>query len=133
MKQFTACIAKLLLWLPLTGVPLAHAELPMIGGATLHCVRSATLLRCTDSQGGYYGMAQRGNDLFLRGFDAGSGLTWAQTTTRHGRLHFFTGLSSDGNVWSGLARPFGWDVITRFSTSSGGQGRLSCNRLKGCD
>ena len=98
MKQLTTCIAKLLLWLPLTGVPLAHAELPMIGGATLHCVRSATLLRCTDNQGGYYGMAQRGNDLFLRGFDAGSGLTWAQTTTRHGRLHFFTGLSSDGNV-----------------------------------
>ncbi|WP_409277201.1 hypothetical protein [Pseudomonas defluvii] len=74
-----------------------------------------------------------GNTGRLRGFDAGSGLTWAQTTTRHGRLHFFTGLSSDGSVWAGLARPFGWNVITRFSTSSGGQGRLSCNRLKGCD
>lgn len=127
-------------WLPLmllatllSGVSLVRAEIPVLTSTAVHCTHSAALLRCNDGRGGYYGMARLGDDLFLRGYDAASGLSWAQTSTRFGRVQFFSGVSDDGNVWIGMTRQFGWNIISRFSTSGGERGRVSCNRLKGCD
>lgn len=111
----------------------ARAEIPVLFENVSKCTRSATLLHCVDGRGSYYAMAQSGNDLLLRGYDATSGLSWRQTSTRFGRIHFFSGMSSDGKVWVGKTRRFGWNVISRFSTSDGDRGRVSCNRLKGCD
>lgn len=133
MKGIFRLLSPLLLALSMVGSADVKAEIPPLSGPAPECTRSATILHCKDGLGGYYGIAQRGSDLFLRGYDAASGLSWAQTNTRLGRFQFFSGASSDGNVWVGMTRQFGWNVISRFSTSSGDRGRVSCNRLKGCD
>jgi len=78
-------------------------------------------------------MAQHGKDLLLRGQDGASGVYWVQTNSEYGRLQFFSGISSDGKVWSGISRRFGWNQISRFSTSDGQNNRLSCNRISGCE
>jgi hypothetical protein len=111
----------------------ASAGIPLLFTASIRCLRSATLLVCTDKQGSYYGISQRGSDILIRGYDAPSKKFWAQTSTRYGRLNIFTGLSSDGQVWFGSSKRLGWNIISRFSTSSGDRGKVSCNRLKGCD
>ncbi|WP_236614285.1 hypothetical protein [Stutzerimonas azotifigens] len=126
-------LALLLFGVSLMNTSAARAEIPVLSSFINPCTRSAMLLHCKDGRGGYYGVAQWGNDMFLRGHDGGSGLSWAQTNTRFGRVQFFSGVSSDGNVWVGRTRLIGWNAISRFSTSSGDQGRISCNRLKGCD
>lgn len=123
----------LMLVASLSGLSCAYAEVPVLSGAQVHCTRSAMLMHCTYGQEGYYAFEQRGNNLWLRGHDAATGLSWAQTNTRFGRVQFFTGQSSDGNVWVGLSRQIGWTSVSRFSTSSGDRGRVSCNRLTGCD
>jgi len=107
-------------------LPAAQAAAPAA------CVYSDRLLRCTDGEGGYYALAQQGQELLLRGLDGGSGLYWVQTNSQYGKWQFFTGLSSDGKVWTGLSRRFGWNQISRFSTSDGQKSRLSCNRISGC-
>ncbi|MDT3721686.1 hypothetical protein [Pseudomonas oryzihabitans] len=122
-------LAAALLMMPLGFV---QAAIPSLK-PTASCVRSAFLLHCRDGQGGWYGVAVQGNDTLMRGFDAASGLTWAQTSTRLGRLQFFSGLSSDGNLWLGRTRQLGWNVISRFSTSQGDRARTSCNRVAGCE
>ena len=83
--------------------------------------------------GGWYGVAVQGNDTLMRGYDPVSGLSWAQTSTRLGRMQFFSGLTSDGNLWLGRTRQLGWNVISRFSTSQGDRARTSCNRVAGCE
>ncbi|ACO79092.1 hypothetical protein AvCA_29230 [Azotobacter vinelandii CA] len=133
MANTVRLLPSLFLSLSLSGIAPAGAEIPVLSGVAVRCTRSATLLHCDDGRGGHYGMARRGNDLFLRGYDAASGLFWAQTSTRFGRVQFFSGVSSDGNLWIGMSRQLGWNVISRFSTSAGDRGRVSCNRLKGCD
>ena len=112
----------------------AYAEIPRLDVlASANCVRSATLLHCDDGHGGYYGMALQGNDIFLRGHDGVTGLSWAQTSTSLGRVQLLGGISSDGNIWYGVSRSFGWNVISRISSSSGERSRVTCNRVKGCD
>ena len=112
----------------------AHAEIPRLDGlASANCVRSATLLHCDDGHGGYYGMALQGNDVLLRGHDGVTGLSWAQTSTNFGRVQLLGGISSDGNIWYGVSRSFGWNIISRISSSSGERSRVTCNRVKGCD
>ena len=124
----------LLTTLPLFLLPtLSQAALPIPLGPLPHCTRSATLMHCNDGQGGFYGMAIQGNDLYLRGHDGLTGLGWAQTSTRFGRLLLLSGISGDGTVWFGFGRRMGWNVLNRLSTSAGDRIRLSCNRLKGCD
>lgn len=110
----------------------AQAAIPSLKPANT-CVRSAFLLRCQDGQGGWYAVAVQGSDTLMRGFDPASGLSWAQTSTRLGRLQFFSGLTSDGEVWLGRTRQLGWNVISRFSTSQGDRARTSCNRVAGCE
>ncbi|MEH3024096.1 MAG: hypothetical protein PGN19_15335 [Pseudomonas oryzihabitans] len=111
---------------------IAQAAIPSLKPAN-SCVRSAFVLRCQDGQGGWYGLTVQGNDTLMRGFDAASGRSWAQTSTRLGRLQFFSGLTSDGQVWLGRTRQLGWNVISRFSTSQGDRARTSCNRVAGCE
>jgi len=120
MKRLILCLTLL--------IPAAYAAPP-----EPVCIYSDQLLRCSDGAGGYYSMAQRGKDLFLRGQDGASGIYWAQTNSGYGRLQFFSGISSDGKVWSGISRRFGWNQISRFSTSDGQNNRLSCNRVSGCE
>ena len=110
----------------------AEAAIPSLKPANT-CVRSAFVLRCQDRQGGWYAVEVQGNDTLMRGFDPVSGLTWAQTSTRLGRLQFFSGFTSDGQVWLGRTRQLGWNVISRFSTSQGDRARTSCNRVAGCE
>lgn len=104
----------------------------MLPGDAMRCTRSATLLNCTDRFGNHYGIAQQGSDTLMRGFDAISGHTWAQTSTTYGRLQLFTGVSSDGQLWVGSSRRIGWNVVGRLSSSSGERDRVNCNRLSGC-
>jgi len=110
----------------------AQAAIPSLTPANA-CVRSAFILRCQDRQGGWYAVAVQGNDTLMRGYDPGSGLSWAQTSTRLGRLQFFSGLTNDGNLWLGRTHQLGWNVISRFSTSQGDRARTSCNRVSGCE
>lgn len=109
----------------------AHAAFTLPGDA-MGCTRSATLLNCTDRFGNHYGIAQRGNDTLMRGFDAISGQTWAQTSTTYGRLQLFTGVASNGELWVGSSRRIGWNVVSRFSSSNGERERVNCNRMMGC-
>ncbi|WP_411269324.1 hypothetical protein [Phytopseudomonas dryadis] len=104
----------------------------MLPGDAMQCVRSASVLNCTDRFGNHYGIVQRGNDTLMRGFDAISGQTWAQTSTTYGRLQLFTGISSSGELWVGSSRRIGWNVVSRFSSSQGERDRVSCNRISGC-
>jgi len=119
---------SLMLWFVFL-IPSAYSASPEQAA----CVYSDQLLRCTDGAGGYYAMAQRGKDLLLRGQDGPSGIYWLQTNSQYGRLQFFIGISSDGKVWSGISKRFGWNQISRFSTSDGQDNRLSCNRVSGCE
>jgi len=116
-----------ILWLGLLALPIITLASEPV------CIYSDRLLRCTDGAGGYYAMAQQGKDLLLRGQEGASGIYWVQTNSEYGRLQFFSGLSSDGKVWSGISRRFGWNQISRFSTSDGQNNRLSCNRISGCE
>lgn len=116
--------------------PLVRAEgsapLPFPGLAPAACAWSATVLACMQHDGSHYSIATLGRDTYLRGFDAASGQDWAQTGTRYGTLTFFSGVSSDGQVWVGSSRGIGWTHISRLSSSSGGQAKLSCGRVSGC-
>lgn len=125
----TGLLSSALLLMPASFV---QAAIPSLTPANT-CVRSAFVLRCQDGRGGWYGVAVQGNDTLMRGYDPVSGLSWAQTSTRLGRLQFFSGLTSDGNLWLGRSRQLGWNVISRFSTSQGDRGRTSCNRVAGCE
>lgn len=120
----------------LLAAPLAHAEgtapLPFPGMTTAACAWLANVLACMERDGSHYSVATLGHDTYLRGFDAGSGLDWAQTGTRYGKITFFSGVSSDGQVWIGSSRGIGWTSISRFSSSSGGQAKLNCGRVSGC-
>ncbi len=111
--------------------PAAHSDIPTVMPPA-HCVRSATVLACADERGNHYSVATVGADITVAGFDARSQQRWVQTTTRHGALYLFSGLTSSGQVWIGVSRKVGWNVLSRVSSSSGEQGRLSCNRLSGC-
>jgi hypothetical protein len=122
-------LLSLALVLPLQS---AQAVIPSLKPANT-CVRSAFVLRCQDGQGGWYGVMVQGNDTLMRGYDPVSGLSWSQTSTRLGRLQFFSGLTSDGNLWLGRTHQLGWNVISRFSTSQGDRARTSCNRVAGCE
>ena len=128
----TAALAALLLALP----PLVQAEgnapLPFPGMAPAACAWLANVLACMERDGSHYSVATLGRDTYLRGFDASSGLDWAQTGTRYGKITFFSGVSSDGQVWIGSSRGIGWTNISRFSSSSGGQAKLNCGRVSGC-
>lgn len=101
-------------------------------GDAMRCTRSATLLNCADRFGNHYGIAQRGNDTLMRGFDTISGQTWAQTSTTYGRLQLFTGVASNGELWVGSSRRIGWNVVSRLSSSNGERERVNCNRMMGC-
>lgn len=128
----TALLASSLL----LAAPLAHAEgaapLPFPGMATAACAWLANVLACMERDGSHYSVATLGRDTYLRGFDAASGLDWAQTGTRYGKTTFFSGVSSDGQVWIGSSRGIGWTSISHLSSSSGGQAKLNCGRVSGC-
>jgi len=109
-----------------------QAEIPILSSQRMHCTRSATLLHCSDGRGSFYAVAQQGNQFYLRGFDARSGLSWAQTLTRLGRIQYFAGASSDFNLWTGSGRRIGWNQVNSFTTGDGERGQVSCNRLRGC-
>lgn len=116
--------------------PFAHASgsapLPFPGEEPAHCAWSATVLACMDDSGNLYSVATQGHDTYLRGVEASSGRRWAQTGTRYGSLTFFSGVASDGQVWVGTSRGIGWTNISRFSSSTGDSGRLTCGRVSGC-
>ncbi|PWU29423.1 hypothetical protein DK254_14895 [Pseudomonas sp. RW407] len=116
--------------------PLAQAAgeppLPFPGLPPAACAWLANVLACMDRDGSHYSVATLGHDTYLRGFDAASGQRWAQTGTRYGRLTFFSGVSSDGQVWVGSSRGIGWTHVSRLSSSSGGQAKLTCGRVSGC-
>lgn len=107
----------------------AHGQ---VATAPADCTRSATLLACRDAAGNSYSVATVGTTLYLRGYEAASQRHWVQTSSRYANLTFFTGLASDGEAWVGYSRKVGWTTINRFSSSSGGAGRFTCNRLGGC-
>ncbi|MCP1621742.1 hypothetical protein [Pseudomonas nitroreducens] len=114
----------------------AHASgqlpIPFPGEAPARCAWSANVLACMDDSGNLYSVATLGRDTYLRGFEARSGRHWAQTGTRYGSLTFFSGVTSDGQVWVGTSRGIGWTNISRFSSSSGDSARLTCGRVSGC-
>lgn len=97
-----------------------------------NCTRSANLLACSDGSGNYYSVATVGKTVYLRGFEADSRRTWAQTNSRYGQLTFFTGLASDGESWVGYSRRVGWTTINRFASSGGSKGSFTCARVGGC-
>lgn len=122
-----------LLCLPISFASVAgQPPLPFPGEAPAACAWSARVLACMDTQGNYYSVATQGHDTYLRGFDAASGQRWAQTGTRFGSLTFFTGITSDGQIWAGTSRGIGWTSVSRLSSSSGGRARLTCGRVSGC-
>ncbi|WP_374441357.1 hypothetical protein [Pseudomonas panipatensis] len=109
-----------------------EAPLPFPGMPPAACAWLANVLACRDSKGNDYSVATLGRDTYLRGFDADSGRRWAQTGTRYGRITFFSGVSSDGQIWTGSSQGIGWTSVSRLSSSSGGQARLTCGRVSGC-
>ncbi|KAF1054602.1 MAG: hypothetical protein GAK43_00793 [Stenotrophomonas maltophilia] len=109
-----------------------NLPLPFPGLAPAACAWLASVLACQQGDGSQYSVATQGPDTFLKGFDAASGVRWAQTGTRYGRITFFTGVTSDGQVWAGSSRGIGWTSRSRLSSSSGGQARLTCGRVSGC-
>jgi hypothetical protein len=111
----------------------AVAEIPILKKSTMRCLRSAQLMACADKLGTHYTVALQGSDTFIRGYDAATGQSWAQTGTRFGPVQFLSGVSSNGQLWIGSNRRVGWTAITRLSTSDGDQARLMCNRLSGCN
>ncbi|HBP0106837.1 TPA: hypothetical protein L5P33_003593 [Pseudomonas aeruginosa] len=120
------CLALLLL------APAAQAQGFLPGARPAECAYLRTVLACMDRLGNHYSVATGGNDTWLRGYDAASGRRWAQTNTRYGRLTFFSGIASDGEIWVGLSRNIGWTSISRLSSSSGQRQRLTCGRVSGC-
>ncbi len=124
--------ARLLLLYGLLSHGTAWATGLALPKAATQCTRSATLMQCHDLMGNYYSMALMGRTVFLRGHDAVRGLSWAQTSSSTGQGQVFCGFSSDGQVWIGRTRKIGWNVLGRFSSSTGTRGQTSCNRLKGC-
>jgi hypothetical protein len=96
------------------------------------CTRSATLLACVDVQGNRYSVASAGKTMYLRGYESTQQRSWAQTNSRYGSLTFFTGLSSDGEVWIGYVQKIGWTTISRVSTSNGDKTKVTCDRVTGC-
>ncbi|WP_457931849.1 hypothetical protein ACT51I_28680 [Pseudomonas aeruginosa] len=111
------CLALLLL------APAAQAQGFLPGTRPAECAYLRTVLACMDRLGNHYSIATGDNDTWLRGYDAASGRRWAQTNTRYGRLTFFSGIASDGEIWVGLSR---------LSSSSGQRQRLTCGRVSGC-
>ncbi|MEG6660185.1 hypothetical protein V2A87_49505, partial [Pseudomonas aeruginosa] len=107
------CLALLLL------APAAQAQGFLPGTRPAECAYLRTVLACMDRLGNHYSVATGGNDTWLRGYDAASGRRWAQTNTRYGRLTFFSGIASDGEIWVGLSRNIGWTSVSRLSSSSG--------------
>lgn len=120
------CLALLLL------APAAQAQGFLPGTRPAECAYLRTVLACMDRLGNHYSVATGGNDTWLRGYDAASGRRWAQTNTRYGRLTFFSGIASDGEIWVGLSRNIGWTSVSRLSSSSGQRQRLTCGRVSGC-
>ncbi|ABR84118.1 hypothetical protein AO896_26685 [Pseudomonas aeruginosa] len=108
----------------------AQGYLP--GTRPADCAYLRNVLACMDRLGNHYSVATAGNLTWLRGYDAASGRRWAQTNTRYGRLTFFSGVASDGEIWVGLSRNIGWTSISRVSSSSGARQRLTCGRVSGC-
>jgi hypothetical protein len=107
----------------------AHSQISV---TPADCTRSATLLACRDNLGNSYSVATLGTTIYLRGYEVRDKRRWSQVSSRYGNLTFFTGLASDGEAWVGYSRKVGWTTLNRFSSSSGGAGRFTCNRLVGC-
>lgn len=96
------------------------------------CTRSATLLACVDAYDNRYSVAMAGTTMYLRGYESANKRRWAQTNSRYGSMTFFTGLASDGEAWAGYIRKVGWTTISRVSSSSGSQSKITCDRVMGC-
>lgn len=122
------CLTVLLCW----PADIANATGQPYDATPAACVWSARVLACMDDTGSHYSIATQGYDTYLRGFDAASGRHWTQTGTRFGNLTFFSGITSDGEIWTGTSRGIGWTSVSRFSSSSGSRSRLTCGRVSGC-
>lgn len=109
---------------------LAAGSVPLTDSAT--CVRSLNLLSCSDLAGNGYSVATQGQTTYLRGVEAASARSWAQTNSLSRQLTFFTGVASDGEIWVGTIRKVGWTTLTRVSSSNGTRSSISCGRVTGC-
>lgn len=130
MKPSSTIRCLLALTLLVCGQAQARMLLPLV---KTDCLRSANLLVCEDRLGNSYAVAKVGTDTYLRGYDSLSGRHWRQTSSRYGRLTFFSGIASDGEIWIGSSRRLGWNDVSRLSSSKGGRGSVTCNRLIGCN
>jgi hypothetical protein len=110
---------------------LAVAEIPNLAGST-RCTRSPSVVACSDNRGSYYSVSRAKDTVTAGGFDASSRQRWSQTMTRFGSVYFFSGITSEGQIWVGTSRKIGWDMRMKMSTSKGDQSRFVCNRLVGC-
>ncbi|MCQ4272365.1 glutamine synthetase [Pseudomonas kuykendallii] len=129
MKSLSPIRCSFVLALLACGSAQARLLLPL---PKTDCLRSANLLVCEDRLGNAYAVAKVGSDTYLRGYDSLSGRHWRQTSSRYGRLTFFSGIASDGEIWIGSSRRLGWNDVSRLSSSSGTRGSVTCNRLVGC-
>jgi hypothetical protein len=125
-------LARLVVLTLCAGALPAQAAFVLPGNA-MKCTRSATLVNCTDRFGNHFGIVQQGSDTLMRGFDVISGQYWGQASTRYGRQQLLSGVTRSGEAWFGFSQRIGWNVISRVSSSEGSRGRVTCNRLIGCN
>ena len=99
--------------------------------ANAGCSGSGSYHTCSDNSGNRYTVQKYGNQTHLNGYNAGTGSTWSQNSTRYGNTTITNGFDADGNSWNMQQRRIGNSTYTSGFDSNGNYFSQTCG-VYGC-
>ncbi|AOY90528.1 hypothetical protein BKK79_00810 [Cupriavidus sp. USMAA2-4] len=90
------------------------------------CFGGPTHKTCTDDAGNSYQVSRFGNSTTVQGYNAGTGSTWEQTSSRVGNSTYTQGTAANGQSWNSTTTAIGNQTTTYGTDSRGNYFQRTC-------
>lgn len=99
--------------------------------AAAECFGSGNLKTCIDSNNNTYQIQKFGNTTIVNGYNANTGSTWSQSSSKFGNSTYTNGTAANGNSWNSTTTTLGDSRYIHGIDSNGNSFVHLCNQY-GC-